>query len=154
MGKRVQQINNLVIEQGTTGAVAGKYIVKAPDGTIMQVCNALIEAQTCCKACTRFIGKRNSGTTVPATPAVVIRGGTELSTDAIVCKSRAAAVQFIKKEMHENEGAGDHVVECPESLQGCSAVVQVFDGVRYATISRAGSIQWWVLVDNVYTTKG
>ena len=142
---KFRQINNLTIYRNADGFC----VVKSPDGETLYTTAYVVTAVHWCKACTAYLKPKTQAHTVvkSAGGVAVLRGGTELSPELILCKNVADARRVINADVRENVAAGDTLIKNVLDLAEYGTLSDVLDSIQCATVNNSGQIQWWRIID-------
>lgn len=143
MGKRVQQINNLVIEVDDKGF----YSAKNPRGEVIFRTMQLDEIQYKCKMCKDYIEKSEIKLKRTEKPMfAVLCGKSQTYMTMVLCKSEKEAKNFMKVDVQEKVRSGEVLLEYKNAADVYDRLESVIVGVNYVTRAENGVLHWWRIV--------
>lgn len=143
MGKRVQQINNLVIEVDDKGF----YSAKNSRGEVIFRAKQLDEIQYKCKMCKDYIEKVGIKLKRTEKPMyAVLCGESQTCMTMVLCKSEKEAKNFMKVDVQEKVRSGEVLLEYKNAADVYNRLESVIVGVNYVTRAENGILHWWRIV--------
>lgn len=122
------------------------FLLKPPRGETLRTTAKLKDAIEICTSCKDYLKMKQPSQAVSRQVVAVLRGGTDMNPELILCKDKKEAKKVISMDVDENINSGEVFLTSREFAGADLGACQTVGTVDCATVNRYGQFQWWKIL--------